>query len=354
MKMKKNKMLLIGFGIVSLIGIVSVGVYRNYLQPSNSDAVRIGAVLPLTGMLSFVGESARKGMELAIWQRGNDIEFIVADGKSTSKDSIMAYRHLVGQYKVDAMFCVASTTAKAIAELNPPMPLYMTIVSDTSIAKNNPNWLNLTLNNEQEVSAIIDYFVRCNKTKVAIIYQHDDLGLYTYETLKARRDIELIAAEEVGDENQISSVSISVCKRNPDAVFIAAVGSMAANVSRKIVENKYNGVIASFSGFNTPSVLRQAGNAANGILICYTQYDEGDSKDVKEFHKNYKEKFGEKPDFIAAYAYSLMSIYLTSSHNEKHYQTLFGTLGRENDGTIRFPLKVGCINNGIVTGIKEK
>lgn len=348
--MKKNKLLIL-IGTIVLIGIVSLLAYRAQNRTESDNVVRIGAVLPLTGPLAFVGESARQGMELAIGLKGNNIELIVEDGKSTAKDSIMAYRHLVGQRKVDAMFCVASITAKAIAELHPPMPLYMTIVSDTTIARNNPTWLNLTLNNEQEVNTIIDYFIQCNLKKIAIIYQHDDLGLCTYETLKSRKDIELIAAEEVGNDTQIPSIAVNLCRNKPDAIFIAVVGSMAANVARKIVENEYTGAVASFSGFNTPSVLQQAGDAANGMLVCYTRYDMGDSEDVQEFRKCYEERFDREPDFIAAYAYSLMSIFMTSSQGDNYYQTLFGTLVREKDGTMQFPLKVGRFNNGVLDRI---
>ena len=349
----KNKKLLIG--VVVLVASIPFIVFKSCQSATIDKSVRIGAVLPLTGPLSFVGESAQKGMVLALEEFNENgkgkkhIELVVSDGKSSAKDSIMAYKHLiVGRGNMEALFCVSTVGAKAIAEQNPNVPFYMTIVSDSKIARNKKGWLNLTLNDEQEVDTIFDYIKNLGRGKIAIAYQHDDLGVYTYETATSRHDVDIVAGEEVSDESQVSSVVAGICEKHPDAVFIAAVGSVAATIAKKLAEYQYAGVVASFSGFNTPSVLNQAGDAANGILICSTQYDVGDTTEVHSFKQSYTDKYGSKPDFIAAYAYSLMSIYLSSGIDASQYHTLFGDLEKNSDGTIRFPLKIARLENGTV------
>ena len=340
---------------IVVIGVLFLfGIYKGCQATTNSKTVRIGAVLPLTGSLSFVGESAQKGMILAVDEyksnneAGNSVQLIVADGKSTAKDSIMAYRHLTTGQNLNALFCVATIGAKAISEQKPEMPFYMTIVSDSEIARNKPRWLNLTLNNEQEVDTILDYFKNSGKGRIAVVYQHDDLGVYTFETVTSRHDVIIVAGEEVSDESQVPSIVASICEKHPDAVFIAAVGNIAASIAKKLAEYRYAGSIASFSGFNTPSVLKHAGDAANGILICITQYDIGNTNEVSSFKQLYLKKYDAQPDFIAAYAYSLMSIYLTSGVDAQNYHTLFGDLEKASDGTIRFPLKIAQLKNGKV------
>lgn len=349
--MKQNKLYILGVVLAFLVCFAFIvhhlGANRIH-EVGNSG--RVAAVLPLTGSLSFVGQSAQNGMTLALMEHkrssGENIEFVVVDGKSTIKDSIMAYRHLVAYSKPDALFCVSSLMAKAIAEQNPPMPFLMTIVTDTQITHDKPSWLNLTLNNEQEVNAIIDYLIGLGKKTFAIVYQHDDLGDYTRNTFLARDDIQIVAAEEISDDSQAASIVANICSKQPEAVFIAAVGGTAANMVKKLAELKYNGEIASFSGFNTPSVLRQAGVAANGLIICCTQYESGRSEAVKQFKRSYFSEFNADPDFIAAYAYSLMSIYLTSQQNCTHYQTLFGEVDREDNGSMHFQLEIARLKDG--------
>lgn len=348
----KNKTVIIG--VVALVAFCIFGVFRSCRSTTDDKVVRIGAVLPLTGPLSFVGESAQKGMTLALDEfktkgTGKQVQLEIADGKSSAKDSIMAYRHLtVGGSNLDALFCVSTIGAKAISDQNPAMPLYMTIVSDSKIARDKPGWLNLTLNNEQEVDTILDYINQIGKGRIAVVYQHDDLGVYTYETVTLRHDVEIVAGEEVSDESQVPSIVASICEKRPDSVFIAAVGSVAATIAKKLAEYQYAGIVASFSGFNTPSVLNQAGDAANGVLICITQYDVGGTDEVRSFKKSYVDKFNAQPDFIAAYAYSLMSIYLSSELEMHQYHTLFGNLEKNSDGTIRFPLTIARLENGMV------
>ncbi len=67
-------------------------------------SVKIGAVLPFTGELAYVGQDIREGIELAIAERGKQqpsIEVIWEDGKFAPKESVNAAQKLISNDKVD-------------------------------------------------------------------------------------------------------------------------------------------------------------------------------------------------------------------------------------------------------------
>ena len=64
----------------------------------NSDKIKLGAVIPLTGKLSEMGEAEKNGMNLAIDElkkEGINLQLITEDSKSNPKDGVTAARKLI-------------------------------------------------------------------------------------------------------------------------------------------------------------------------------------------------------------------------------------------------------------------
>ena len=97
--MKKNKKLLIGIGIVMLIGVIAIVVHTKQKVPEGDDVVRIGVILPLTGVSSDLGKPILEAMKIAentVQERcGRKLLLDVEDGKSTAGGTITAYQKLM-------------------------------------------------------------------------------------------------------------------------------------------------------------------------------------------------------------------------------------------------------------------
>jgi len=77
-----------------------------------NSAVRVGAILPLTGPTSYLGEDERLGIELALASRQNSnpkIEFIFEDSQGKSDLALSAMRKLIDVNKT-SIFVVTTTT----------------------------------------------------------------------------------------------------------------------------------------------------------------------------------------------------------------------------------------------------
>src|ERR1035437_4224960 len=114
------KKLLIALAAVTIlvVTVLIVLVFRPS-QPENS--LRIGIILPLTGPSAFIGESTRKGLDLALEQHnaaGNHppIELLYEDSAGDVKQAVTAYNKLTAVHHVQAVVCV-STGAQALAPL---------------------------------------------------------------------------------------------------------------------------------------------------------------------------------------------------------------------------------------------
>ncbi len=74
--------------------------------------IKVGAVLPFSGELAYVGQDIREGVQLALEERGtNDtkIEFIWEDGKFAPKESVSAAQKLIAIDKVDFLISLWDT-----------------------------------------------------------------------------------------------------------------------------------------------------------------------------------------------------------------------------------------------------
>jgi branched-chain amino acid transport system substrate-binding protein len=86
-------------GIAALVALAAVA-YFVFNKPQNTDAVRIGVVLPLSGSMAEYGDNGRNGLTLAQEELARDpamrgIELIYQDSGDTPEGSVTAVRRLI-------------------------------------------------------------------------------------------------------------------------------------------------------------------------------------------------------------------------------------------------------------------
>ena len=365
--MKKNMKLLISLSVVVVLVAL---IFWHQMQKTNDvkSDIKIGAILPLTGVFAFAGESCRNGMLLAV-EKFNEtdpniiIQVLCEDGKGTSKDSLSSYNKLL-QKNITMFFCAASVTAEAIVNPLLKQLTLLAIVSDSKITLKNNNVYNLTVNSNQEISTIFRYLAGKNFKKIAIIYQKDELGSEINDVSRHFAplfNLSIIANEEVSDAETVSSAIARVLAKHPEAIFIGTAGNNAALIAKKLRESNYSGRICALKSFNTPRITNQAGEAANGIYICYTPYDLVDSQEeLLRFKTSYKARFNTSPDIMAAYSFCIIDLALKAC-KEAHFDiektkqilsatkdqpSIFGPITCAEDRIFVFPIDVGILNNG--------
>ena len=110
--MKKIKAL----SALLLIALFSTNVIAS---PKTQEALKVGAILPLTGEMSFVGTDILRGMQIGLSELPKkEIELIYEDDHSFSKaETVKAAKKLIEADKVDILLNGAVNTANALAPI---------------------------------------------------------------------------------------------------------------------------------------------------------------------------------------------------------------------------------------------
>lgn len=367
---RKTKNIIAIIMVIAVTAIALLGISNQKLKHTDDkNVIKIGAILPLTGNYAFAGESCRDGMLLAIEMfnkvHGKKVKVLCEDGKGTSKDSISSY-NILSQQNVPIIFCAASVTANAI--VNPALKqlTLLAIVSDSNITKKNSNVYNLTINSQQEIQAIFNFLSLKKTNQVAIIGEKDELGKEINEvarSLAPKFDISIVVNEEISGAETIVPAITRIMSYNPGAIFIGTAGSNAALIAKRLRELNYSGLICGLKSFNSPSIISQAGQAANGIHICMTSYDTEDgSLEAQNFKNDYISRFNKEPDIMAAYSFCIIDLalkaYVSANFDinmakqilseTKNANSIFGPITCTDNRMFVFPVDVGFLYNGKV------
>ncbi|HDR68318.1 MAG TPA: amino acid ABC transporter substrate-binding protein, partial [Bacteroidaceae bacterium] len=130
-------------------------------EKKNDDVIRIGAILPLTGNLAYLGEEEKNVLTI-LQEQINETEdtkvlFMFEDSKGNARDGLTAYNKLRSQnvnYYITSLTIVARAVAPLIDRNN---HLQFVLSIDPSITPDYSNTIQLYYNIADEMNVIADY-----------------------------------------------------------------------------------------------------------------------------------------------------------------------------------------------------
>ena len=116
-----SKTVKIILSVIIAVMVISAGyVFSMSKRPDVKETFKIGAVLPLTGNVGFIGEGFRNAMLLAKEQLGDtkyNYEIIFEDDQHDPKLTAGAANKFISIDKVDAIVSLGDSTAPAVSPL---------------------------------------------------------------------------------------------------------------------------------------------------------------------------------------------------------------------------------------------
>jgi len=170
--MKHRKALLAIVGVVA-VAVVGWLVYQGYVSP-RGEVIKIGAILPLTGNLAFLGQPEKEALEIAIKEiqdnEGIQIQLSVEDSKGQAKDAISGAHKLLNIDRVNVGIVSTSALANAVAPIfqQAGVPL-ITICSDETIAQKYNKAVNIYVNLNVEQETMAKFLVSQGISKISTI-----------------------------------------------------------------------------------------------------------------------------------------------------------------------------------------
>jgi branched-chain amino acid transport system substrate-binding protein len=335
----------------------------------------IGSVASLTGSGGPYGISQVDGTALAVELEGEamgyPIEFESLDDNSEAASGTAAFGSLIEQ---GACVIVGPTLSPVAAKADPlaqAVGVPVLAVTNTTLdidAIGDAVW-RISLSERamlpQGVAAARE--LRAVNTAVLVSDGTDDYSTgaaAAFRSAAEQAGVELlddVVFDPTGlDPAGYSSLMSGAVGPGPDAIFLAARSRPAVDLLVAIKQLGLTETIVGSNGFNTPEVLAEAGDAANGMIVTASWNPGIDVPASRTFIERFRSKYQRDPDAFAAQSYAGIQVLMaaiaagggtsrqaiTSGLGElEQVDTVLGTLGFAGNEAV-YPAAVQVVADG--------
>lgn len=372
--MKKAYFLIISFLLFSIILNLSC-------TKKDSETARIGAILPLTGNLSFMGELERNGMQIALdFIKDNNIEIVFEDSRGTAKDGITAANKLISIQKTNIIITSTTGVSRSVLSLlGKSKFLLSAFCMDPTIQLESDYVLRLYYGMEQEAETILDYLSEIKsqipdklESGVGILHVNHQGAIqqtndYFVPGLKELGiSLKLIESYEFTQKdfkNIISKIKASRIKY----LILIGYGFVYPEIMRNLKEYEILDEITILGGWGFIAQKNISDDLLEGVIVAFPKAILEGGQFYKEFVQAYRKKFQKEPNFDAALAFDNIIIIenaiklsgdlvidniLKNLKNRKH-NTSMGEVFIDNHGKLEIPMGIGIYENGKIVKWQE-
>jgi len=373
------------FKIFSIISFVILLFIIGCQQKGKNDNYRIGAILPLTGPSSTLGELHKFGIDLAVEEinkkggiNGRKIEVLFEDSKNDSKTGIAAFNKLLNE-NVPAIISTFSNVSVPLAsymgtkETQDLPVLLATATSAPNITKLSPKVFRAFIISTDESKAIAEFLIKKNFKKVAIYYIEDDYGKGAQEVFKniyenkaQNRNIVFSEAYRIGQTDHRAAIT-KLKSTRPEIIFVVGYDRDFALAVRQIKENNIRAEIITTAPLSIPQNLEIVGNS-EGIYLTASAYLTESTKELsQQFDEAFKMKYNKPSNYQSASTYLCLKLiaesikskgYSTKDIEEglymiKEFPSPLGKISINQDREGSFQIVIKHIENGKLSDVKN-
>ncbi|MGG0656381.1 ABC transporter substrate-binding protein [Rummeliibacillus pycnus] len=325
---KMTRKILVFVSALMLIVLAGCGAKSSSNENSSGEKsngkinAKFGVIAYMTGAGAAYGEAITNGFKLAqkeINAQGDvNIELVTEDSAGKQEQALSAGQKLMSDNDIVALLGpTLSTEFKVVA---PEADLEgISIMGTSTTAEGIPQIGDYVFRNSipeaLAIPAAMEKVVsKTSAKKVAIIYGNDDVFTKSgYDTMKKEAEkmgLEIVTTETFQKGQSDYNAQLTKIKsKKPDFILASALyneGAVIMDQARKM------GIDVPFvggNGFNSPEVIKIAGDAANGLVVATPWFGDSTEQKVVDFNNKYKEAYGKLPDQFAAQAYDALYIY---------------------------------------------
>jgi branched-chain amino acid transport system substrate-binding protein len=294
---------------------------------STGRIVRIGAALSLTGSAKLFGAAQRSGIKLAQDEinashvlGSTRLEVIVEDDASDREQGAAVFQKFIENSHVLAILGpTLSDTALSVDPLAQQAGVPVLAISNaaggiTQIG----NFIFRDCLSESQLTPQIIKMVRTRLKvhKAALFYTDTDgnrAGSHGFK--KALQDMGVHITAELSftrEQTDFTPQLEEIAASRPDALFITAPAQLAAPILIQAHQHGLGTVpIIGSNAFNSDTVLRSAGDSAEGLIVGSAWSAANPTARNQQFIQSYRARYGVDPDQLAAQAYT--GVYILAS-----------------------------------------
>jgi len=295
---------------------------------SSGPIARIGAALSLTGTARLFGMAQRSGIKLAQDEinanhlLGNTrLEVIVDDdGSDREQASAVFHRFIDNSHVLAIIGPTLSDTALSVDPMAQQAGIPVLAISNAASGITQiGNFIFRESLSESQLTPQILKTVR-SRLKVhsaALLYSDSDpnrSGSHGFKLALQNMGVRITTEQTFNhDQTDFSPQLEEIALTRPDALFVTAPSSAAATI---LIQARQHGLdrvpIVGSNAFNSDTVLRVAGDAAEGLIVGSAWSADAGSPRNQQFIQSYRARYGVDPDQIAAQAYTGVYVLATA------------------------------------------
>jgi branched-chain amino acid transport system substrate-binding protein len=333
--------------LVALVLAAALLVSYVVLTPE-SEPVRIGVIIPLTGVYSHMTE-VRDTLLMAVdelneWGGLNNrrIELVIADCESNATVAAAEFERLEREVHPLAYISVTSHTTAAIAPLAEEAGVVVLgiAVSSTDVGPGSDWFFRYYTTTDIEVDTIGGIFEDMGLSSLGVLYTADEYG-DNYASALSEHMLEAGVTVELAPTGYVHpdfSDDIAALSDNDAIVVVGPRANLVAMLSQ-IGESGYGGEVLASSGASVPTVTSLPD--VEGVHLAAPLFYNPTNILAAEFLSKFHELFSYSPTHIGASGYDGMNLIwgLMTDHE----------LTRDN---LRIVLEEGFVFNGVMGSVK--
>lgn len=367
--MSKNK-IFIGLAVVVAVAAAVVLQQEPKQQQAESSAgvLKIGAILPLTGPVSAVGDQIRKSITLA--NEGRAIELVFEDSANAPAKGVAAFNKLVNIDKVDAIIVAMSGISKTIAPLAKDNSIATLAISTSVPVVDSADdfVIRYFIDGVAEAASMAKYLAESGVKRIAVAKINDAYGSVMYDSfIKTLAEYKLSPVHVESYERKITDFKSSAAKliaAKPESIYFIGYARPLAIAIKQTYEAGARIPFASTFGFEIPGTKKFAGIAAEGLIYTSVKFGQGMplSSESEKFIQQFQKRYSQLPSNDAAFAYDIVlnlpylkelgALKDPSKLVGKSIESQFGSIAFNNNLEARVPIVIKQVKGDSVVLVK--
>ena len=312
--------------IVFLVCLSVIGSY-GLVQAKE---VKVGLVLPMSGILAKAGDSFKKAATLAFEEirtsgmlkdQNIELTYIIADGQCNPEQATKAAEKLIHVDKVDIIigeFCSSATLAVSAVSKKYQIPFVAFSSGATDITDKGHKWVVRTIPHNGQVNVALANLVKKKfpDTKIATLYPVNDWGIdadriISSELKEAGYKIVARLGVQHGETNFYPLLT-KLKGLKPDVVAFSTYGSGVPAMFRQAQEVGFK---TKWVTLQQPIYEQEAGPLAYGVIRAMFFWATPENPKAMEFEQKIKSRYNQEPDTYMGESYD--AIYLVANTLKK-------------------------------------
>jgi len=285
-------------------------------EPGSGGAV-IGAALSLTGPAASYGAQQRAGIQAALDEvnqgGGVKLSVLIEDDASTKEQGITVFQKFINRDKVSAIIGpTLSNTASAADPLAQQAKVPVLGISNTAATGITDIGNYIWRDSLTEAQVIPGAFKKAQEKlqfkTAGVLYGNDDVftkaGYDVMQKALADQGVKVVGTQTFAKPDRDYNAQLTaLIAAKPDVLVVSALADNAASIVAQARQRGWTGPVLGGNGFNSPAFIKNAGAAAEGVMVG-TSWNSLSQDPANQKFLAAMKTAGVNPDQFSAQAYT--------------------------------------------------